>query len=359
MANWGCCMEGNNNDEKFITCRKCIKDYHIGCLQSSDKYVTDDFSDNNWKCPLCRSGKGNGPRHDETPLRQSDTAKKDANTRSHKRQALGSPSPSQKSPSPSINQTLTSGDIRGIIREEMTEMFGKMNNALCAITSEVKTIKTDISEIKDSLNYVNQQYEDVMCELQLTKDKVKSLEKEKDEMRGTISNLNQRLNNLEQHSRTNNVEIQCIPDNRNENLLALVKNIASVTGCAIKDDQVVLCTRIAKIDRTSMRPRSVIVQFCTSNIRNYFMAGIYKYNRLHQHDKINTSHLGIQGEKKQIYVMEHLSPANKQLHAAARARAKELGYKYVWTRGGRVYMRRDDTSDYILIRDIESLENLK
>lgn len=55
---------------------------------------------------------------------------------------------------------------------------------------------------------------------------------------------------------------------------------------------------------------------------------------------------------------EHLSPANKALHAAARTRAKEAGYKYVRIRNGRVYMRKSDDSDYILVKDTEMLKKI-
>lgn len=49
------------------------------------------------------------------------------------------------------------------------------------------------------------------------------------------------------------------------------------------------------------------------------------------------------------FVNLFLSPVNKSLHAAARIRAKELNYKYTWINNGRIFMRKDDFGEAILI----------
>lgn len=53
-----------------------------------------------------------------------------------------------------------------------------------------------------------------------------------------------------------------------------------------------------------------------------------------------------------------LSPTNKSLHAATRLKAKEKGYKHVWIRGGRIYIRKTDDSEYRIIRDMDSLNKI-
>jgi hypothetical protein len=60
-----------------------------------------------------------------------------------------------------------------------------------------------------------------------------------------------------------------------------------------------------------------------------------------------------------VYVGEHLSPALKNIHAAARAKAKDLNYKFVWVRRGTVYMRRNETAEYKIIKSLESLSHLE
>ncbi|KAL4720368.1 hypothetical protein ACJJTC_014025 [Scirpophaga incertulas] len=76
-------------------------------------------------------------------------------------------------------------------------------------------------------------------------------------------------------------------------------------------------------------------------------------------DKLNTSLLGIAGEKSPVYISEHLSPANKNLHAAARKKAKSLNYQFVWVRGGRIFVRKSPESTHIHIKTQESLDLIR
>ncbi|CAH2101903.1 unnamed protein product [Euphydryas editha] len=110
----------------------------------------------------------------------------------------------------------------------------------------------------------------------------------------------------------------------------------------------------------SSRPKSVVVQFASKRIRDEFLAASINFNRERsREEKLNSSHLGFNGEKPAIYIVDHLSPTNKTLHAAARSTAKEKGYKHVWVRNGRIFMQKTDGFSYIIIRDLDSLNNLK
>lgn len=59
-----------------------------------------------------------------------------------------------------------------------------------------------------------------------------------------------------------------------------------------------------------------------------------------------------------IYIVEDLSPSNKALHAATRIKAKEKNYKYVWLRNGKIFVKKSDGSDYILIKNMNDLNKL-
>lgn len=177
-------------------------------------------------------------------------------------------------------------------------------------------------------------------------------------MQRTIDELGSQVNSLEQRARTNNLEIQCVPENSSENLVSIIMKLNEVIGARILKENINNCTRVAKSNPHTKRPRNIVVQFTSQNIRDAFLASVIKFNKYNQHDKLNTTHIGYQGEKKPIFVSEHLSPANKALHAATRVKAKELGYKYVWVRNGKIFMHKNDLSDLKLIRDTSSLEKI-
>ncbi|CAK1584852.1 unnamed protein product [Parnassius mnemosyne] len=98
--------------------------------------------------------------------------------------------------------------------------------------------------------------------------------------------------------------------------------------------------------------------FNSPRTRDTFLAASIMYNKANPNEKLNSNLLGIGGAKENVYVVEHLSPTNKYLHAAARKKAKELNYKFVWVRRGRIFMRKSETSDYKYIRDLETLDSL-
>lgn len=94
-------------------------------------------------------------------------------------------------------------------------------------------------------------------------------------------------------------------------------------------------------------------------IRDTFLAKTIKFNKLNPKDKINSSHIGIGGNKTPIFILEHLSPLNKKLHASARQVAKEKGFKFVWIKQGRVFMRKTESDPSIYVKNQDILKNLK
>ncbi|CAB3234189.1 unnamed protein product [Arctia plantaginis] len=177
-------------------------------------------------------------------------------------------------------------------------------------------------------------------------------------MKKNITNLTMRICQLEQQSRSNNVEIQCVPENRRENLIHVVTNISKVVGCNVEDKDIINCTRVAKLDNKNSRPRSIVVQLASTRLRDQLLASTLSYNRQNPHNKLNNSHLGYAGPKTPIFIAEHLSPSNKSLHAAARLKAREKGYRYVWVRNGRIYVRQKENADKILIKNMSTVQSM-
>ena len=62
---------------------------------------------------------------------------------------------------------------------------------------------------------------------------------------------------------------------------------------------------------------------------------------------------------REIYINEHLSKQNRALFASAQEKKRNLNYKYCWTHGGSIYMRKTDTSAKIAVLKESDLENLQ
>lgn len=351
IIDWGCCLDVTY-DEDFMLCTICSKAYHLACLRSiSVDATTYDFRESSFVCPVCAS-RPKGGNNDNTPLRSCTNI----TVRPSKRVALNSP--------PSTDSTLTRDDVGSIVKEilhaEMENLFIRLSQQIrSSINSELAPIRKELSELKGSVANVNKLCDDVIAKQNCIAQEVKDLQTENASLRSENQVLVSKINQLEQFARGSNIEIQCIPEKNNENVISIVENISQVINCEIRNEHILSCSRIAKLNPKSPRPRSIVVQFSSPRIRDTFLAASIKFNKTNLNNKLNTSHIGLSGEKSPIFVVEHLSASNKALHAAARAAAKEKGYMFVWVRNGKIYMRKNETSVHKIIKSVESLKSLE
>ncbi|CAG9789959.1 unnamed protein product [Diatraea saccharalis] len=341
---WGCCTM-DLDDSAFLQCAKCKHAYHTACLPGT--YIDPATSDGlmNFLCPLCDKRKPG--KNDNTPIRFNSNA---IMTRSTKRQALNSP-PNEK--------PITNSEMQEIIKSMLMEVQVSMRNMITStLNEEFKTFTDELKEVKESMNFMNIKYEEVRKEQAETKERMKLLKSESDIAKAKLKDLESRVNYLEQNARANNLEIQCVPEKKDENLLNIIEELGKTINCKVTTEQLAYFTRTPKLNKDNDRPKSIIVQFITPKKKDAFLAAAISFNKANPNNKLNSSHAGIPGKMTAIFVTEHLSMSNKALHAAARRAAKEKNYKYVWIRNSRIFMRKTDNSPYLIIKSMEALQNL-
>ncbi|KOB69846.1 Zinc finger DNA binding protein, partial [Operophtera brumata] len=334
---WGCC-DADVEDCDFILCSLCHKGYHLDCIATTEvgkNIASGQDVSPNWACPSCSA---KSKSRNSTPLRSQN--------RPPKRAALNSP--------PKTDSSLTRDDVRDVVQElfyrEMENLFIRLSQQISAsMVSELAPIKKEMSELRASITFINEQFEGVLMKQTSVTEEMKEIHAENAE------------NAFSEHgyARGNNIEVQCVPERNNENVINIVQNISDIIGCDIKDENILSCSRIAKLNPKGARPRSIVVQFNSPRVRDTFLASSIKFNKSNTSNRLNSSHIGLNGEKTPIFVVEHLSASNKALHSAARLAAREKGYKFVWVRNGRIFMRKTETSDYKIIKNLEALNNLE
>lgn len=169
--------------------------------------------------------------------------------------------------------------------------------------------------------------------------------------------MSQRINLVEQHARESNIEINGIPEHKTENLYNTIEQLFQVINIP-SSNEVLHVTRVAKLNQDSNRPRTVIAKLRSPRLRDEVLAAVNRFNKANSEDKLSSHHLGLGGPRLAVYVAEHLSPANKAIHASTRIKARELKYKFVWVRNGRIFVRKNDTSEAIFIRNLDSLSRM-
>ncbi|KAF9424282.1 hypothetical protein HW555_000675 [Spodoptera exigua] len=350
-----CNEDVTNND--FKKCVRCSKSYHTLCIDFSHADTQGQEPSINWTCPQClskqpRSDNSNIPVRPSTPTSMADVTF-NVTRRKMTQSRLDT---LQLDPS---TESLRS-DIREIIREEMRNALqDTIGEIKVSISANLKEINDQISAFKDSMNFLSDEFDKLKQDNITYRNEIKQLKKENEMLHYDLSEVKGKFINLDQLSRASNIEIQCVPEYKSENVINIVKQIGRTVSVSINDNDIHYCARIAKLNADSTRPRSILTKFNSPRTRDSFLSAVLTYNKRNVQDKLNTHDLGFGSmQKSPVYVVENLSPDNKNLHAATRKRAKELKYKFVWVRGGRVYARKTETSDTVFIRNLDILHKL-
>ncbi|KAG7308213.1 hypothetical protein JYU34_006883 [Plutella xylostella] len=224
--------------------------------------------------------------------------------------------------------------------------------------AELQNINQQISSFHDSMTFFNQHFEDLKANLEEKSTHIKVLQEENLNLKTTVNDLTSRLCQVEQQMRESNIEINGIPEKNSENLSSIVTKIAKSVDCQLKDDDVLHVTRVAKLNKENPRPRTVVAKLRSTRHRDALIAAVSSYNRKNLGNKLSTNHLGYDGASSPVYVAEHLTPTYKALHVEVRKKAKELSYKFIWVRNGRIQVRKDEYSPILVIRNSTCLSKI-
>lgn len=343
--------------KEFMKCAVCGLLYDLECSSfTSQRFGSmTPVSKQSWKCPMCRCAE---PRTDNTntPARSGQQSSHDMNVtiRNNNRPRRIS------SDSEPIDQS-SDDRLRAIIREEICQALKSAMGG--SLTEQLKSINEKISAFEHSLTFYNTMYEDLKSDLVRKGTVLTQLQKENEGLQATIKSIERemttRLGAMEQTMRECNVEIGGLPEYQSENLFNTLEQISKKVDVTLTRDDVQHVTRVAKLNKDSPRPRAVVAKLRTRLLRDGLLAAVTKFNKQNPQDRLNSHHLGIGGSSVPIFVSEHLSPGNKYLHAAARRKAREVGFRFVWVRDGRIYARKNESSQALLIRSQESLVLIK
>lgn len=258
---------------------------------------------------------------------------------------------------------MTTNEVRNmmkeVMREELVTIANKIKSEIASVISaELKFLKEEIGDMKESMNFMSDQFEDIRRTREEDRVLVKNLQEQNLKLESMVNEQNSRINQLEQQARSSNLEIQCVPEKRDENIMQIVADISKTIGFRLDEREVQHCTRIAKLNKTGTRPRSIVIQFSSQKTRDLFLAAAITFNKSKPNlkDKLNSGHIGFR-DITPIFITDHLSPANKALHAATRMKAKEKGYR-VWIRNGKIFARKGFDGNFIHVRDYDSIKKI-
>lgn len=214
------------------------------------------------------------------------------------------------------------------------------------ILQELKSFKTYVTrkfaEVKETNNKILTSHEDLKKELKLMR---KEIVKQKE----IITVQENRINFLEKQSVENTVHIQNIPVADNEVVDDIVSTITSKLGVKLTTSSIVKAFR--KKGRSKNRPGDILVKFNTASTHDAVLAEAKK-------KKLSLLDIGFKGQTDKIFINQELTPSNKLLFFEARNLQKSKGWKFVWEKGGNIYVRKIEGAEAIKLTGIEHLKSI-
>ncbi|KAK4882205.1 hypothetical protein RN001_005524 [Aquatica leii] len=134
------------------------------------------------------------------------------------------------------------------------------------ILKELRLLKSEHAEVQKSLNLCYEKIED--CNLILKKqeqtlvehlERIELLETNNSTLRKENLELKRQINDLEQYSRTNCVEISGVPEFKDENTMSVVQAAGTALGLNLDSYTIDTCHRLKK--NFNNQPRNIIVKF--------------------------------------------------------------------------------------------------
>lgn len=208
---------------------------------------------------------------------------------------------------------------------------------------EFKLVRKEISEIKE-------QNQNLYVALQ---SKIEVLEKNNLNNQERIEQLEEKIEEMQRQRNNSFVEIKGIPFVPGENLEEICTKICKEVGLLSTQGVIRSVYRGAQFKK---RDRSVILELPSAATKFELLKLHKTYNANHRENSLNNETIGLEGNNSKIYISEYLTQNARKLFFAARNYAKSNGFKYCWTKNGRIFLRKSEEKSALLIKKLSDLE---
>ncbi|XP_022824433.1 uncharacterized protein LOC111354968 [Spodoptera litura] len=308
-----------------IRCGKCAVCYHRACVGVPPSATPSPA----WLCPGC---KAKLPKTDNsaTPVKG---AAADCSVPN---------SPPTVAPPVSLD---LAHEIRAF-REELS-----------ALRVDIRELRQENAQFRAAINGCNERLDAVVHRVDSLEQRFEAKDTSSyDHLEETIADLKLQLNERDQDLLLNDVIVSGIPESKTENPAHILKTLSLKLGVDLDDRDIVNVERLGMVRRNFIagssqhditehpRPRAIAVRLSRRTVRDKLIQAARVRRGL------TTADLDLHGQPRRVFVNEHLTRSNAKLFHLAREAGQRSKYKYVWTREGRIYVRKEDGVSAVRIR---------
>lgn len=248
-----------------------------------------------------------------------------------------------------INQKLDSLlSLRASVNS-LLELPGKVNELLL-LKPSIDLMKVTVEEVRTSISFLGEKYDSLLATVSAHTADVNDLRKEVGALKVTVSEqahtiqtLQTEMNDTEQRSRLQVMEIHGMSVQPGEALPSVLAGLADKLGIVGHQPSDVVSAHRLLVKRAGHPP--ILVRFSSVSVKDRWMQARGKLRLLSR-----------DSPPERLYFNDNLTQTNKELFWLARSRGKEHGFKFVWVKSGRIFARKEEGAPAIRILQRGDLE---
>ncbi|CAN8002844.1 unnamed protein product, partial [Ixodes hexagonus] len=332
------CLKTISPDGRHMKWSVCAKVYHLGktCSGIADStfHAMSPDKKEKWRCKACR------PKSNRAGLDGADVSSDEILT---------------SEPTPlavqilTINQKLDSLLSLKDSVNSLLELPAKVNELLL-LKPSIDLMKASVAEVQTSISSLTAEYNRILATVSVHATVIHDLREEVGDLKTTVSDqaniiqsLQTEMNNAEQRSRLQIMEIRGLsvtPDDALPDVLAGLTAKLKIEGHQPSD--VVSIYRLQGKDAVCP---PILVKFATVAAKDRWMQARGKLRLLSR-----------SSPPEKLYFNESLTQSNRELFWLARSRARERGYTFVWVKNARIFARKEEGTPLVRILQRSDLD---
>lgn len=365
------CGKSVSRTKKAISCCVCSKLTHSECGGIDDTTINAIINGTiEWKCLSCRN---------KSTRRSSVTTGSVSNlTSSASANQKASKSLSRQEPLGNVN----SSRMKGHSSPPADQMLVELNQKISLLSNGFNVASDAIQEMREqmtSIQSITATLTDHASRITNNTDRIALLEQ-------TIKKLNRRMDEVERNVMPQFLQVNGIPHRDNENLVDTIVNIGKVIGVHIEPASIRKAERLhnrkysaangnsighpatnteistqrndtqspssvemhhqpASELRPYMKSPPILVGFHNETFQRSFLAAFRRKG------EIGTDSIGLCSEiaRSKIFIFEHLSIELRKTYINAKLFQRNNNYKFLWTRDGKIFLRKSEDSKVIRV----------
>lgn len=216
--------------------------------------------------------------------------------------------------------------------------------------SEINAKLNQLDEINKTMKFMSSQYDDILKGVLNNKKKIENLQKENKVLKEEINNLKSSVKFLNDSRVKNDCVISGVElSDASVAAVDVVLEIAEKIGSKISENQIDEAFFVGKARSDKAKKdgkkekKSIVVKFTNQTGKRNFMSEKLK---LKEKDDL-----------KGVYINDYMSRETMELFNYAKS-TKAVGYSFVFHQGNRIFVKKNDKSRKILIKNMNDVDNL-